>query len=261
MGPRPEEAHVPFERDDGTPLDEIALAQRPADADRFELREAIVYLDPLTGRRYRAPAAGEQPPPHGVTDLASVPSALWGLIASYGRQSAPAILHDERSRVAAELPDRGAALAQRREDDRVFHTGLREQGVPRLRARLMWAWVSADREFRHGGPLGWVLLAQVGLGVLAVVAAVAFAIVVGPWWLALAAAPLIAALPWGRTAPLVLVLTYSLAVFGPLLVAQLAAIVVFRVVEAIVELLTGGDPASVVRPTVAPAEREEPTHG
>ncbi|MFE5670991.1 DUF1353 domain-containing protein [Agromyces sp. NPDC056523] len=252
---------MPFERDDGIPLDEILLAQRPADVDRFEVRAAIVYVDPLTGRRYRAPAAGEQPPPHGVTDLASVPSALWGLIASYGRQSAPAILHDERSRVAAELPDRGAALAQRREDDRVFHTALREQGVPRLRARLMWAWVSADREFRHGGALGWLLLGQVAVGILVIVAAVVLAIVAGPWWLALAIAPAVAALPWWRMAPLVLALTYSLAAFGPLIVALLAAIAVFRVVEAIVELVTGGDPASVVRPTVAPAERGEPTRG
>ncbi len=252
---------MPFERDDGTPLDAIPLAQVPADADRFELREAIVYVDPQTGRRYRAPAVGELPPPHGVTDLASVPSALWGLIASYGRQSAPAILHDERSHTATELPDRRAALAQRREDDRVFHTALREQGVPRLRARLMWAWVSADREVRHGGPLGWVLLVQVGLGVLLVVAALVLGIVAGPWWFALAAVPLVAALPWGPMAPLVLVLTSSLVVFGPLIAVQLAAIVVFRIVEVIVEVVTGGDPASVLRPTVAAPDRGEHTRG
>jgi len=86
-------------------------------------------------------------------------------------------------------------------------------------------------------------------------------IVAGPWWFALAAVPLVAALPWGRTAPLLLVLTYSLAAFGPLIVAQLAAIVVFRIVEAIVEVVTGGDPASVLRPTVAAPDRGEPTRG
>lgn len=254
---------MPFERDDGTPLEAIELAQRPADADRFEVREGIVYVDPLTGRRYRAPAAGERPLPHGVTDLASVPSPLWGMIASYGRQSAPAILHDERSRVAAALGDRRAALAQRREDDRVFRTALREQGVPRLRSRLMWAWVSADREREFGGALGWLLLGQVGLGVLLEVAAVVLGVVAGPWWLALAVVPAVAALPWGRMAPLVLVLTYSLAAFGPLIVLQLAALVAFRVVEAAVELVTGGDPASVVRPTVArePAVDGEPPRG
>jgi hypothetical protein len=259
----PEEAHVPFERDDGSPLEAIALAQRPADADRFEVREAIVYVDPLTGRRYRAPAAGEQPLPHGVTDLASVPSPLWGMIASYGRQSAPAILHDERSRVAEALGDRRAALAQRREDDRVFHTALREQGVPRLRARLMWAWVSADRERSYNGVLGWVLLGQVGVGVVLAVASVVLAVVAGAWWLALAAVPLVASLPWGRMAPLVLVLTYSLAAFGPLLVLQLAALVAFRVVEAVVELVTGGDPSSVVGPTIArePSGPGEPPRG
>ena len=51
--------------------------------------------------------------------------------------------------------------------------------------------------------------------------------------------PLVASLAWGRMAPLVLVLTYSLAAFGPLLVLQLAALVPFRVVEAVVELVTG----------------------
>ena len=257
---------MPFERDDGTPLEAIALAQRPADADRFEVREGIVYVDPVTGRRYRAPAAGERPLPHGVTDLASVPSPLWGMIASYGRQSAPSVLHDARLRVAEELGDRRAALAQRRDDDRVFHTALREQGVPRLRARLMWAWVSADREREYAGALGWVLLGQVGLGVLLAIAAVVLAVVAGPWWLALAAVPAAAALVWGRMAPLVLVLTYSLAAFGPLLVVQLAALVPFRVVEAVVELVTGGDPADVVRPTVSVPDdvdrgREEPPRG
>ena len=125
----------------------------------------------------------------------------------------------------------------------------------------MWAWVSADREFRHGGPLGWVLLVQVGLGVILVAAALVLGFVAAPWWFALAAVPLFAALPWGRMAPLLLVLTYSLAAFGPLILAQLAAIVVFRIVEAIVEVVTGGDPASVLRPTVAAADRGEPTDG
>ena len=110
---------------------------------------------------------------------------------------------------------------------------------------------SADRERAYGGALGWVLLAQVGIGVLLAITAVVLALIAGPWWLALAAAPAAAALAWRRMAPLVLVLTYSLAAFGPLLVLQLAALVPFRVVEAVVELVTGGDPADVLRPTVS----------
>lgn len=241
---------MPFLRDDGAPLDELVLAQRPADGHRFEVREAIVYVDPVSGRRYRAPAAGEGPPPTGVTDLASVPSPLWGFIASYGRQSAPAVLHDARSRAAEALGDRRLALAQRREDDLVFRRSLIEQGVPRMRAWLMWAWVSADRERAFAGAAGWLLLGQVGLGVLVIAASVVLGVVAEPWWLALAAVPAVAALPWRGLASLVVILTYPLAAFAPLLAVHFLALVPFRIVEAIVEVFTGGDPASVVRPTV-----------
>jgi hypothetical protein len=249
---------MPFRTDDDQPLEELLLAQRPANGYRFELRAPVVYVDPVSGRRYRAPARGEASGAHGITDLASVPTALWGFIASYGRQSAPAVLHDEQSLRADELGDRRAALAARREDDRVFRTALREQGVPRLRALLMWAWVSADRERTFNGGAGWLLLVQVGLGVAALVAAVVFT-VVQPWWLGLAllAAPALAALWWGSLAQLVIALTYSLALFGPLFLVHLVAIGVFRLVEAIVELVAGGDPRDVVRPTIAPPPRPE----
>ena len=114
----------------------------------------------------------------------------------------------------------------------------------------MWAWVSADRERVFAGAAGWLLLAQVGLGVLVIVASVVLAIVAGPWWLALALLPGVGALPWRGLASLVVVLTYPLAAFGPLLAVHFLALVPFRIVEAIVEVFTGGDPASVVQPTV-----------
>lgn len=247
---------MPFLTDDDQPLEELLLAQRPADGYRFELRAPVVYLDPESGRRYRAPAVGDAFTPHGATDLASVPTPLWGFIASYGRQSAPAVLHDEQSILAAELGDRRAALEVRRVDDRVFRTALREQGVPRLRALLMWAWVSADRERTYGGAAGLLLLAQIGLGVVAIVAAVVLAVAFAqPWWIALALAPALAALWWRGLAPLVIALTYSLAAFGPLFVVHLTAIGVFRLVEAVVEIVSGGKPSEVWRPTVGSRRR------
>lgn len=238
---------MPFHTDDGDRLAELGLAQRPADAPSFELTAAIVYLDPETGRSYRVPARGEASA--APTDLASVPTPLWGLIASYGRQSAPAVLHDARSRAAAALGDRRAALEQRREDDRVFRTALREQRVPRLRARLMWAWVSADREREFGGVPGWLVLGQSVVGALVLVGT-AIAAFSHPLWLV--AWPLVglAALVRGRLAPLVATLTFSLALLGPLVLVQLAALVPFRLVEAAVELVTGGRPGDVWRPTV-----------
>ena len=253
---------MPFLTDDGRPLDELVLAQRPADGYRFHVRAPFTYEDPVSGRRYRVPARPpgapdprpdeREPRVHGITDLASVPMWLWSFIASYGRQSAPAILHDERSVDAAELDDRRAALAQRREDDRVFRTGLREQRVPLLRSWLMWAWVAADREREFGGAAGVLLLVQVIVGTIVGLGA-SVAAFWQPWWLVALPIVVLAALPWRSLAPLVLLLTGSLVVLGPLLAVHLVALALFRLVEAIVEVLAGGDPREVVRPTVLPA--------
>jgi hypothetical protein len=236
--------HMPFRTDEGRPLDELLLAERPADGYRFEVRAGFVYEDPVSGRRYRVR-------PGRVTDLASVPMWLWTFIASYGRQSAPAVLHDDRSAVAAELGDRQAALAQRREDDRVFRTALREQRVPLLRAWIMWGWISADREREFGGAAGAVFMVQSIVGALVVVGA-SVAAVWQPAWLLVALVPALAAVPWGRLAPLMLLLNYTGAVLAPLIALHLVSLLPFRLIEALVELVTGGDPAGVWRPTLRP---------
>ena len=238
---------MPFLTEDGHPLDELALAQRPADGYRFDLRSPFVYVDPVSGRRYPVPAAPGQ---RVETDLASVPTLVWAFIASYGRQSAPAVLHDVYAAPFDDpsSSDRRAELARRREVDRVFRTALREQGVPRLRAALMWAWVAADRERGLAGVAGVVFLVQAIVGPIVVIAATVLAF----WnlgWLVLAVLPAIAAVPWWRLAPLMLLLTYSGAVLAPLVVLQILAVVPFRLIEALVELVSGGDPGSVVRPT------------
>lgn len=237
---------MPFLADDDRPLDELMLAQRPADGHRFQVRAPFTYLDPVSGLRSEVPvqdAAGDD------SDLASVPSPLWGLIASYGRQSAPALLHDHRSVLAAGLGDRRAALAQRRVDDRVFRTALREQGVPLLRAAVMWAWVSADRERQFGGVAGAVFVVQAVLGGI-VVAGASVAAFWNPLWLVALAVVAVAGLVWGRLAVPQLVLAFSIGWLGPFALVQLAAVVPFRLAEAVVELVTGGDPAGVFRPTV-----------
>lgn len=235
---------MPFRTDDGRELDELVLAQRPADGHRFVLRAGFQYEDPVSQRRYPVRAGRS-------SDLASVPTWLWSFIASYGRQSAPALLHDDRSDVADALGDRRAALLQRREDDRVFRTALREQRVPLLRAWLMWAWVSADRERTFGGGLGAVFMVQAVLGALVVVGA-SVAAFWNPGWLALLVAPALAAVPWWRLAPLMLLLNYATGVLAPLIALHLVALAPFRIIEAIVELVTGGDPGGVLRPTLRP---------
>lgn len=236
---------MPFLTDDDRPLGELQLAQRPADGHRFRVRAPFAYLDPVSGLRYEVPVQDAA----GDSDLASVPSVLWGLIASYGRQSAPALLHDHRSVLAAGLGDRQAALAQRRVDDRVFRTALREQGVPLLRSAIMWAWVSADRERQFGGAAGVVFVGQAVIGGL-VVAGASVAAFWNPLWLGVFAVVAVAALVWGRLAAPQLVLAFSIGWLGPFVLVQVAAAVPFRLVEAVVELVTGGDPAGVFRPTV-----------
>ena len=134
----------------------------------------------------------------------------------------------------------------------MFRTGLREQRVPVLRSWLMWAWVAADREREFGGAAGVLLLVQVILGTIVALGA-SVAAFWQPWWLVALPIVVLAALPWRSLAPLVLVLTGSLVVLGPLLAVHLVALALFRLVEAIVEVLAGGDPREVVRPTVLPA--------
>jgi hypothetical protein len=80
-----------------------------------------------------------------------------------------------------------------------------------------------------------------------------------PWWLLLVLAPALAAVPWAFAglAPLVLLLTYSSAVLTPLIALHLASIVPFRLIEAVVEVLSGGNPGDVVRPTVLPPDADD----
>lgn len=255
---------MPFFTDDGEALKAIDLAQRPAIGFVFDVRTAITYRDPVSGRAYRAPAVGEptfgesirvrepgvgRGKLPGRTDLASVPQFLWGFIASYGRQSAPAIVHDHQSWIADNLSDDRAAYAQRREDDRVLRTGLREQGVPLVRAWLMWCWVSVGRYWRYRPTLAALLIAQVTLSA-AVVIVVSVVAPVNLVVLPLALVPLLLALPWGRDRHLVIWLSYSLAFVGPLALLALIAVLPFRIIEAIAEVFSGGDPRGVVQPTL-----------
>jgi hypothetical protein len=139
--------------------------------------------------------------PRGMTtDLATVPAFLWGVVASYGRQTLPAILHDELC-YASSRPGQPAAYRRRarREADEVFRESLAVAGTGPVRRWLMWTGV------RFGGrPAVSVALAAA----LASVAATALT----PWRaaagaatgvsaVALAAAAAAASVECGRAAP------------------------------------------------------------
>ena len=91
---------MPFFDQHGEPLTRIFLAQRLPRC--FQLARSISFLE--AGRpeteRVRVPAHDIDAPAVGdnATDLASVPTFLWGLIASYGRQTSAALLHESSQR-------------------------------------------------------------------------------------------------------------------------------------------------------------------
>lgn len=144
------------------------------DIKSFQLLTGFDYVDPVSGTTYHVPPqlAGQ------TTDLASVPSLLWGLVAPYGHQLLPALLHDHRcdlADVAKKASGRTAAPPIRTEGDLLFRRGLQDRGVPWSRRWLMWAAVSLDGYFAYD-------IAALALTVLALVAGF-ISLVAGIGWL------------------------------------------------------------------------------
>ena len=69
----------------------------------------------------------ERRPP--LTDLASVPGVLWGLIASYGRHTLAVLVHDRLSAYADEGAE-GERFVRQTAADEVFFQALRDPGRP-----------------------------------------------------------------------------------------------------------------------------------
>lgn len=120
------------------------------------------------GRRWLAiEAAG--------TDLGSVPSVLWGMLASYGRHTLAVLVHDHLATFSNTTPAAQRFVARSAADE-VFHRALRDPGrpdfqAPWFRALVLWAGVSLARYWQRN---------RTGFGVL--VAAVVGAWLAG-WWL------------------------------------------------------------------------------
>ena len=233
---------MPFIDSTGAPLDGAHLLYRPrgAEVGLFQVERGFVWVDPRDGSRYEIPADDltRPPGPHNSTDLASVPAFLWGLVASYGHQTLPAILHDALSDRADEAAP-AKQLAVRRAADDAFRVALRESGVTTLRATTMWAVVSMQRYVRFRPPFGALLVAQVVLGALAVIAAVVLALLGHPLFLLLGLAPAVLALLWGRTAPVVIAGSYLAALYSPLIVSAAVASVIEYLIALVVFVATG----------------------
>ncbi|TJY72510.1 DUF1353 domain-containing protein [Arthrobacter sp. CAU 1506] len=215
---------MPFYQDAAAtePLTAIYLVQRTKRC--FQLAQPIYYRAEEASAIVRIDAhdlsAGLT---NNSTDLASVPTWMWGLIASYGRQTAPALLHDQRMAECSTLPA-GEALRLRRVYDEEFRRALLDTGVAALRARLMWAGISIQAYLEHSRVRGLLLAASVAVGALAFIAAI--------WFTAAGAGPLpvtaavlltgLLCLAWARDWPVLAVMVPAFALFSPVLAAAAA---------------------------------------
>ena len=204
----------------------------------FQLREPFAWRDEAGGtvvephdltRPARAEVRGRVRTVNG-TDIASVPSVFWAFIAPYGRQSPPAVLHDRRVDAIERQPvERWVAL--RRPVDLEFQRALRDRRVPRLRARLMWAFVSLQSYFEPAPSTAGAIIGGAALASLAAWAAVVLGVAVSPWWWLLLAAPVLAVLSAWRIRRLMLTLVLTGLFLGPLMLAQVVLVGLFRLVE------------------------------
>lgn len=145
---------------------------------RFTLTTPFWYAPyrPLPARLNAQLPHAERPPddqhrwlhiPRGATDLASVPGALWGLVASYGRHTLAVIVHDHVAGLADTAPD-AERFDRASAADEVFYAALRDPEAgqyraPRFRSLVLWTGVSAARYYRHRrGGFGILAAATVG---------------------------------------------------------------------------------------------------
>ena len=209
---------MPFATLQGTRLDRISLVQRAPGT--FQLTRPFTYLE--AGRpeseRITVRAHDESRPAKGsnATDLASVPPFLWGLIASHGRHTAPALLHDQLWWEALN-PDKRVWIEQRREADRLFQVALREIGTTPLRTAILWAAVSFER---YWGPRKWQTILMAVHTVLVIAAVWLGALGVFGWpGLALLPASAASVLLWRRDAAPVAIFASAGVIFLPVAAA------------------------------------------
>ncbi|NKX53174.1 DUF1353 domain-containing protein [Arthrobacter mobilis] len=232
---------MPFYQDASAtrPLTALHLVQRTRRL--FQLAEPIYYRRRGTDGVVTVLAHDLTRGPEGnSSDLASVPTWMWGLVASYGRQSAPALLHDQRTVETMQLPPQ-EALRQRRIYDEEFRQALLETGVAQLRARLMWAVVSADNHWSHTRVRGKLLVSAVAAGVLALLAGIVLSLAAGspvPLAVALAAAAVLSAL-WGRDWAVAATLAGMFGLFAPVLAAAWAGQLLLWLCEVLWWLAAG----------------------
>lgn len=227
----------------------------------FQLLKPISFLEAGSpeSERILIPAHDPDRPAVGAnqSDLASVPTFLWSLIASYGRQTSAALLHDRLSELARH-GEPATHIDRRRSADRLFRISLIESSISATRSWIMWAAVAIEKywEFRRWQAIA--MTAHAAVGVLLVYAVIALAGGMGrsqlpfSWWmLALVALPAASSLIWGRDAIAHLVATYAGAFLAPFMLAGFLGQVLLWILEGVGWLVTGArTPPPRIGPTV-----------
>lgn len=237
---------MPFITAKGNRLKSIELGQVPLASPTFQVRRPFGWYeegtDPESALWVTPPRRKNTPGPGERTDLASVPALFWSLIASYGRQTAPAVLHDSEcwkvkvAHKAGEI-DSTEALARRNSADRNFRLGLRELDVAPFRAWLMWTFVSFERYQKHSIPkfIGMLGVAFVGFAALIFAPIAAFTLH-WPLWITIALLflPLLTSLVAAPRWIQLVWLSYAGALLFPVVVLQLAAYLPYAGLENLV---------------------------
>ncbi|CAN5300342.1 hypothetical protein BH11ACT4_BH11ACT4_10370 [soil metagenome] len=235
-------------------LTAIELAQVPVASPTFQLRHTIGYYEgmgeapphsEITWAHRHEPSTA--PGPGDRTDLASVPSLFWSLIASYGRQTAPAVVHDSECwKVHVEHQagtiDSKQAIARREVIDRRFRLGLRELDVAPFRSWLMWTFVSLERYQKHavGAFVGLLLVAVVGLASIVGAPIAVFTLSAAPWVGALMLLVPLATSAIGGQWRLLVWTSYAGALLLPVVVLQVAAYLPYVLLENAIWFLVDG---------------------
>lgn len=159
IGPGPDDVAT-------VPKTEVTLTQLPPGRSSrtcFRCDDWFGWVDELG----QLPAADRRVARGTETDLASIPPFLWGIFATYGRQTMPAILHDvqcDAAKAAGDGPGGPPIEARRRrEADDLFRRTLAEHAQFGVVTRwIMW---SAVRLFGFL-PLGLAVMLGVAVGLL-----------------------------------------------------------------------------------------------
>lgn len=197
----------------------------------FRIKEPFWYEYPEDfSKTYRNGDAGVEIKAHqgeATTDLASVPSFLWGVLASYGPQLLPALLHDQRCEEirVEKRTGRNGLFLERSTADYEFRKALADVGVGPVRRRVFWAGVALGKYFSYGPHRCVLLLLHLSIGIAALVGLALTAFGVhwlgrnATWFLIVLGIALIASAVWVRD--------WSLPVVGILAGPLLISVILF----------------------------------